>query len=180
MKRKINIALKCIFFTIAVGFILNAATIVLERKDSLYKYADFFDMAKKDQIDVLFIGSSHVINAINPTVLYNEYGYTSYNMGGHGSLLQSTYWELREALQYTTPKWVVVDAYMLEKNYRYLDDRDANPDEDEVNTSVEQLHLNMDVWPFNSLKVEAVNDLIQDKSIRREFLFNFLVYHNIY
>lgn len=178
MKRKINIALKCIFFTIAVGFILYAATIVLERKDSLYKYADFFDMAKKDQIDVLFIGSSHVINAVNPTVLYNEYGYTSYNMGGHGSLLQSTYWELREALQYTTPKWVVVDAYMLEKNYRYLDDRDANPDEDEVNTSVEQLHLNMDVWPFNSLKVEAVNDLIQDKSIRREFLFNFLVYHN--
>ena len=92
MKRKINIALKCIFFTIAVGFILYAATIVLERKDSLYKYADFFDMAKKDQIDVLFIGSSHVINAVNPAVLYNEYGYTSYNMGGHGSLLQSGVW----------------------------------------------------------------------------------------
>ena len=51
MKRKINIALKCIFFTITVGVILYATTIVLERKDSLYKYADFFELAKKDQID---------------------------------------------------------------------------------------------------------------------------------
>lgn len=178
IKTKINIALKCIFFTLTVGVILYGATVVLERKDSLYKYADFFDMAEKDQIDVLFIGSSHVINAINPTVLYKEYGYTSYNMGGHGSLLQSTYWELMEALQYTTPKWVVVDAYMLEKDYRYLDDREANPDEDEVNTSVEQLHLNMDVWPCNKLKIDAMNDLILDKKVRREFLFNFLVYHN--
>jgi len=178
MKRKINIALKCIFFTITVGVILFAMTIVLERKDSHYKYADFMELSKKDQIDVLFMGSSHVINAINPTVLYNEYGYTSYNMGGHGSLLQATYWELMEALQYTTPKWVVVDAYMLEKNYRYLDDREANPDENEINTSVEQLHLNMDVWPLNELKVKAIDDLIQDKKIKREFLFNFLVYHN--
>ena len=73
IKTKINIALKCIFFTLTVGVILYGATVVLERKDSLYKYADFFDMAEKDQIDVLFIGSSHVINAINPTVLYKEH-----------------------------------------------------------------------------------------------------------
>ena len=178
MKRKINIALKCIFFTITVAALLLASTVALRRKDSIYKYADFFEVAKKDQVDVLFLGSSHMINAVNPTVLYNKYGYTSYNMGGHGSLLQATYWELMEALQYTTPEWVVVDAYMLEKDYRYLDDRDANPDESEVNTSIEQLHLNMDVWPLNKLKVEAMNDLVQDKDLKREFLFDFIVYHN--
>lgn len=178
MKRKIGIALKCIFFILLVAVILLGASKVLRRKDSLYKYADFFDLAKKDQIDVLFLGSSHVINAVNPAVLYNEYGYTSYNMGGHGSLLQATYWELMEALQYTTPEWVVVDAYMLEKDYRYLDDRDSNPDADEINTSIEQLHLNMDVWPLNKVKADAVEDLIQDKDLKREFLYDFIVYHN--
>ncbi len=178
MKRKIIIALKCIFFIITVIVILYGATIALRRKDSLYKYADFFELAKKDQIDVLFLGSSHTINAVNPAVLYNNYGYTSYNMGGHGSLLQATYWELMEALQYETPEWVVVDAYMLEKNYRYLDDRENNPDVSEINTSIEQLHLNMDVWPLNKLKVEAMNDLVLDKDLKREFLFDFIVYHN--
>ena len=92
IKTKINIALKCIFFTLTVGVILYGATVVLERKDSLYKYADFFDMAEKDQIDVLFMGSSHVINAINPVFLFEDYGITSYNMGGHGAMLQATYW----------------------------------------------------------------------------------------
>ncbi|MBO4458814.1 MAG: hypothetical protein J5802_13945 [Butyrivibrio sp.] len=178
MKTKINITLKIIFFVLILGFLLYASTIVLRRKDSLYKYADFFKLAKEDQIDVLFLGSSHVINAVNPAVLYDEYGYTSYNMGGHGSLLQATYWELMESLEYTTPKWVVVDAYMIEKDYRYLDDRDANPDDNEVNTSIEQLHLNMDVWPLNKTKIAAVKDLILDKDIQREFLVDFSVYHN--
>ena len=173
MKTKINITLKIIFFVLILGFLLYASTIVLRRKDSLYKYADFFKLAKEDQIDVLFLGSSHVINAVNPAVLYDEYGYTSYNMGGHGSLLQATYWELMESLEYTTPKWVVVDAYMIEKDYRYLDDRDANPDDNEVNTSIEQLHLNMDVWPLNKTKIAAVKDLILDKDIQREFLVDF-------
>lgn len=56
-------------------------TIVLQRKDSRIKYADFFDEAKKDHIDVLFMGSSHVINGINPIELFKNYGYTSYDMG---------------------------------------------------------------------------------------------------
>ena len=177
-KKRIGIVIKCILFTATVAVLLYMATGVLRRKDSLYKYADFFKLAQKDQIDVLFMGSSHVINGVNPAVLYDEYGITSYNMGGHGSLLQSTYWELIEALEYTTPKWVVVDAYMLEKDYRYLDDRDANADETELNASVEQLHLNMDVWPLNKTKVRAIEDLIQDKDIQREFLYDFSVYHN--
>ncbi len=105
--RLVNI-LKVLAFVCAVSLCVYGASVVLRDKDSEYKYADFFDRA--DQIDVLFIGSSHVINAINPAVLYGEYGITSYNMGGHGSIMQSTYWELIEALQYCNPKAVVVDT----------------------------------------------------------------------
>ena len=35
---------------------------------------------KPDTIDVLFLGSSHCWNSYNPQVLWDEYGYTSYNM----------------------------------------------------------------------------------------------------
>lgn len=178
MKSKFFNLIKCALFLLAVVIVMALAAKIVERKESSYKYSDFFIQAKKGNIDVLFLGSSHVINGINPNVLYKNYGYTSYNMGGHGSLMQSTYWELIESLDYCTPKWVVVDAYMLEKNYQYLDVMEENADDSMINTSVEQLHLNMDCWPLNRLKIAAVKDLIQDKDIQKQFLFDFMVYHN--
>lgn len=173
--RLVNI-LKVLAFICAAGLCIFFATVVLRDKDSEYKYADFFDRA--DQIDVLFIGSSHVINAINPAVLYGEYGITSYNMGGHGSIMQSTYWELIEALQYCTPKAVVVDTYMLQKDYKYLDEMFEDSSDQDRATSVAQLHLNMDCWPLNKLKVAAIEDLIHDEEIRKQFYIPFYIYHH--
>ncbi|MCR5671148.1 MAG: hypothetical protein K6G10_09095 [Butyrivibrio sp.] len=178
MKRNLAILLRIVLFIAVTAIILTCAVKLLRRKDGNYKYGDFFEQAAENNIDVLFIGSSHVINAINPVVLYRDYGYTSYNMGGHGALLQSSYWELREALNYCAPQYVVVDTYMLEKDVRFLDDREGYDDDDELNTAIEQLHQNMDVWPLDGLKVEAVNDLIKDPRNKCQFLFDFMIYHN--
>ncbi len=176
MKIKISSIVKTVAFACVTAASIFAATVVMRSKESEYKYADFFDRA--DQLDVLFIGSSHVINAINPAVLFGEYGITSYNMGGHGSIMQATYWELMEALQYASPKAVVVDTYMLQKDYKYLDVMDDSYDDEDRATSIAQLHLNMDCWPLNELKVEAVKDLIQDDEVRKQFYEPFYVYHN--
>ncbi|MBE5830005.1 MAG: hypothetical protein E7305_11200 [Butyrivibrio sp.] len=176
MKIKISSIIKTVAFLCVTVLCILATTVVLRSKESEYKYADFFDRA--DQIDVLFLGSSHVINAINPAVLFGEYGITSYNMGGHGSVMQSTYWELIEALQYCTPKAVVVDTYLLQKDYKYLDEMFEDSSDEDRATSVAQLHLNMDCWPMDKLKVAAVNDLIADKEIRKQFYEPFYVYHN--
>lgn len=178
MKNRLINLCKAVVFILILSVCILAATVVVRRKDSNYKYADFFEEAKEDKIDVLFMGSSHVINAVNPAVLYRDYGYTSYNMGGHGSVMQATYWELIEALDYCTPEYVVVDAYMLEKNYQYLDVMEENADASKINTSIEQLHLNMDAWPLNRLKIAAVKDLIKDKDKQNQFLFDFIVYHD--
>lgn len=176
MKIKISSILKTAAFLCATLACVFVATIVLRSKDSNYKYKDFFE--KADQIDVLFMGSSHVINALNPAVLYEKYGITSYNMGGHGSIMQSTYWELLEALQYCNPKCVVLDTYMLQKDYKYLDEMDESYSDDDRASSVSQLHLNLDCWPLNQLKVDAVKDLIKDPDIQKQFLVDFYVYHN--
>ena len=178
MKHKIINLLKCILFLAVLGACILAASILLQRKESNYKYADFFDKAGQDQIDVLFMGSSHVINAYNPVVLYDRYGISSYNMGGHGSVMQATYWELIEALQYTKPKYVVVDSFLMQKDYQYLDVMEENAGPNDINTSIQQLHLNMDAWPLDRLKIAAVSDLIRDPVKRAEFLFDFLVYHD--
>ena len=170
-KNKKLFFLSVIFLALLAG-VICAVMKIAERKESRYKYADFFRTSK--QLDVLLLGSSHVIDGINPVQLYEEYGITSYNMGGHGSMLPETYWELQNALDYCTPKYVIVDAYMLEKDFRYLDD-EANAGSG--NTNVDQLHLNMDVLPVTRTKIAALNDLIQDPKIRWQFLFDFELYH---
>mgnify|MGYP002861187243 CR=1 FL=1 len=98
MKKTLANVFKSIIFLILLSLAIAATVVIVKRKESDYKYTDFFNEAKKDHIDVLFMGSSHVINAINPVFLFEEYGITSYNMGGHGAMLQATYWELEEAL----------------------------------------------------------------------------------
>ncbi|MCR4636565.1 MAG: hypothetical protein K5754_10035 [Butyrivibrio sp.] len=177
-KNRISIWLfivKAIALLAIAAVVMQAVFKVVQRKESYEKYADFFDVA--DQIDVLYLGSSHVINGVNPVQIFEQYGYTGYNMGGHGSVMPATYWELMIALQYCDPKVVFVDTYMLEKNYQYIDVMDENATADDLNTSVEQLHLNMDCWPYSSVKKAAIEDLIYDKELHQDFLFDFELYH---
>ncbi len=166
---------KAIALIVISAIIMQAVFKVVQRKESYEKYADFFDVA--DQIDVLYLGSSHVINGINPVQIFEQYGYTGYNMGGHGSVLPASYWELMIALEYCSPKIVFVDTYMLEKNYQYIDVMDNNATAEDLNTSVEQLHLNMDCWPYSDVKKAAIEDLIYDTDLHQDFLFDFELYH---
>ncbi len=177
----LRLVLRTIIFLALLTLALTAAIRLTERKSSREKYADFRRLAP--QIDVLFLGSSHVINGLDPVTLYEEYGYTAYNMGGHGSVMQATYWELMNALEYCTPKTVVIDTYMVEKNYQYLDTMadvdtgDVSASEEELMSSIEQLHLNMDQWPVSGTKLAAVRDLLSTKDLQKEFLFPFEIYH---
>lgn len=164
-----------IFFTL-VFLILGVATKVMQRKDSIEKYKNFFEMA--DQIDVLFLGSSHVMNSINPVQLYAEKGITSYNMSKHGGMLTESYWTLVNALDYVEPKCVVVDLWALDRDYHYLDVMNGfEPKEDTANL-VSMLHNNMDMFPLSKNKIVAINDLIKDPEIRKEFYWDFTLYHD--
>lgn len=147
----------------------------MERKESRNKYNEFIELA--DQVDVLFLGSSHVLNGINPLQLYLEHGITSYNMGKPGGMMTESYWMLMNALDYCTPKCVVVDLWALDRDYKYLDIMNGHEGKDEIRNSVSLLHTNMDIWPLSRTKIMAVRDLISSPEIRKEFLWDFTLYH---
>ncbi|WP_026526800.1 hypothetical protein [Butyrivibrio sp. VCD2006] len=178
MKRKIILVIKTAVFLFLLAATLFTVMVVTERKTSYMKNKSFFEEAKKDHLDVLFIGSSHVINGINPIDLYQDYGITSYNLGGHGSLLKESYWQLIRALDYCKPKYVVVDCYMMDRNYEYVDEMYEDTPKEFKQAAVSQLHLNMDAYPLSKLKIAAVKDLVHDPKIQYEYLFDFIVYHN--
>ena len=133
-----------------------------ERKESKNKFEDFYTNAQ--EYEVLFLGASHVLNGIFPMELWEEYGITSYNLAGHGNRMAMNYWVLRNALEYANPKLVVVDTFMIGR-------------EDKI-ASLEQLHISSDHIPYSQLKVEMIEDLVEEEERRKDFLFKFSTYHH--
>lgn len=149
-----------------LGESLYKSTVLLKAKDSDKNYAAFF--AEAQQIDVLFLGSSHVRNGIFPMELWNDYGITSYNMAGDGNRIPMAYWRFVNALDYQTPELVIMDVYGGSK--------------DEKVSTLWQTHLSFDCFPLSVNKYRMVSDLFDDENMedydkRWELLVDFSIYH---
>lgn len=178
MKDRLKLLFKTVIFLIILCLCLAGVMTLTQRKESYNKNKLFFEEAREGHLDVLFLGSSHVINGINPIDLYEKYGITSYNLGGHGSLLKESYWQLIRALDYCKPEYVVVDCYMMDRNYDYIDEMYEDSSDELKATSISQLHLNLDAYPLSKVKIAEVNDLVHDPKVRMQYLFDFSIYHS--
>ncbi len=152
MKRKILRLLSVIACCCILLLLLTKCADVMRRKESDQKYLPFFEHA--DDIDVLFMGSSHVINAVYPMELWEHYGITSYNFGGHQNQLPTTYWVMENALDYAEPKVVVIDCLYLLRN-------------DKTASTFENMHLSFDAFPLSVTKTRAVFDLLDREERKR-------------
>lgn len=152
-----------IAFTVLLLCALMGISSVLQRKQSYQRYGDFFE--QEQDFDILFFGSSHMINGVLPMELWDEQGMISYNMGGFGNQIPTSYWVLKNALDYTTPQLVVVDVHYLSSNSK------IRPSDE----GVEQLHTTLDAFPLTVNKIKSIFDLLDGR--RKEFLWNFIVYH---
>lgn len=142
--------ISCIIVILLLIGVLGKVSDITQRKDSDYKYKPFFEHA--NDIDVLFVGTSHMLNAVFPMELWNDYGITSYNFGGHSNELATTYWVLMNALDYAKPKVVVVDCFKLIS-------------EKKAHSQFEYLHVSLDAFPLSWTKIKAANDLLDDSGM---------------
>ena len=150
MKKHMNNIIGCIVTLCLTIIILGKITDMVERKDSDEKYADFFE--QDADFDVLFMGTSHVMNGVYPMELWNEYGIVSYNFGGHANQMATTYWVMENALDYTTPEVVVIDCLACSSQWKCTD-------------IFSYVHQSMDAFPLSTTKIKAVNDLLDDENM---------------
>lgn len=87
-------------------------------------WSDFYQQ-DKNSLDVLYVGSSHVYNAINPIVIYENAGYTGVDLASSAQDMGTSYFYIKEALRYQQPECIILDAYgfvwesfSLEENYK--------------------------------------------------------------
>ena len=123
-------------------------------------YKTFYDM-EKDSIDVLFLGSSVVVNAFIPQEIYNEYGIRSYNLGSEQQSIYLSYYWLKEALRFQKPKAVVLDL-------KYMWNIHPN---DVINTVEPLARKCLDPMKWSSVKFEAVHNLCQLNESQSELSF---------
>ncbi|MGN0996015.1 MAG: SGNH/GDSL hydrolase family protein, partial [Candidatus Ventricola sp.] len=120
---------------------------VVERKQSRQRFGPFLE--EPQSYDVLLLGHSHMVSGVYPMELWADYGIASYNFASYGNSLVVSYWMLMYALDYMTPKLVVLDAKDAEKLER-------------ITGSSGDLHNALDGLPYTRTKGRAIRDLMSD------------------
>lgn len=162
-KRKVKIVAGCFITLGIIVFLLQYSSQILMRKDADKKFNSFFE--QEEDFDVLFMGTSHVMYGVLPMELWHDYGIVSYNFGSLAHPIPATYWIMENALDYTSPKLIVIDCFGLSGTGK-------------VNA---QTHDSLDAFPISKTKVEAVYDLLEDVETdltHLEFLWKFSSYHH--
>ncbi len=119
MKRNI---VKSICFILILGLLLSKFVDIFKFKygDGIYDFEEFYT-EKENSIDVICFGSSHVFENINPSIFWDEYGITVYDLCGSMQPIWNTYYYMKEALKTQKPKIMVVDVFGVLQTDEYVD-----------------------------------------------------------
>lgn len=156
MKRRI------VVFALLLAAGLYAVHEAMLLPDSGIRYDAFYE--EKQDIDVFFMGTSHVIDGVYPIEIWRDYGITGYNLANSSETMEATYWTLRLALERHTPRVVVLDTYYIDRLQSDTWGMHA------------YAHMFLDRVPLSWRKVQAVWSLYEP-SERAEYIFPLDVYH---
>jgi len=154
-------------FSILFALLFQAASHLLMHKqvegrwDMTSKVVGFFN-EEPNSFDVLFFGSSHMYCSVNPAVLKQESGLSSYVFATQKQPLWITYYYIIEALKTQSPKVIFVEAHMASMPGRYLDEGTN--------------HTAIDPLPLSRNKVDMIYAAVP-KGQRRFYIFDIMKYH---
>lgn len=162
-KKLINL-IHALCFLALFSIVLIKTSDLLELKTSHECYSEFWE--NPTDYDVWFMGTSHMLYAVSPMELWNDYGIKSYNIASPSSRMPQIYWTFMCALEYSEPEVIVLDTYHVEKDYLYQE-------------SMERLHTGMDAIPPSITKAKAILDIFsKDHEKLTEYMQNFYIYHS--
>ena len=108
-------AVAIVFFVIFISIVLVITGKIVRAKfigDST-TIVDGFYAEKKNDIDLIVIGSSNSFCTVNPLVLYEEYGIAAYDFGSSSQPMNISALYLKEALKKQKPKVVALEINMM-------------------------------------------------------------------
>lgn len=150
-------------FLLILILLFQELTFVTRNKNEANLIYPYFS-EEKNTLDVVFVGSSHVMCGIYPMELYNDLGIASYDFTSSALVFPQEYYQVVEALKTQTPKVLVLDvsgaAYGNQK----------------VGTA-EYVHVQLDNMKWSLNKIKAIEDLIEEPGDRLEYYFPIVKFH---
>jgi hypothetical protein len=162
MSIKLQRIIKAVAFILIFCVLFSGATYILRNKNEANIVLPFYD-EPKNTLDVIFIGSSHVMCSVYPMELYDRYGIASYVFASSAQLLPQSYYQLKEALRFQSPKMIVLDVSGVIYDTKI--------------STTEYAHVQIDNMSFSPVKYEAIWDLF-DSGSRAEYIFNIIRFHS--
>ena len=150
-----------IAFLLLFAALFRAVSGVLEDKIYRNEMAALY-AAPRGTVDVLILGSSHPLNAVDAVQLRKEFGIRAVNFAQTGQVLPQTWYALQEALRFQTPKLVVLDVYKAVQDSRIDSPATMHHTADYMRAGLPRLRMIFDLLPPGE---------------RAEYLFDLIAYH---
>lgn len=164
----------CLVFVLLLAAVLAGLNHLLRHKflekdlSPVSTYGGYYEM-EPDSVDVLFLGSSHSYSAFSPQRIYNKTGIRSYNLSSSEQSLVVSYYWLKEALNYQSPKAVVLDVFMC---FPWNQSTPLNSAEPYVRKAIDSMRLGKN-------KIDLINTVceLDESYTKSSFFLTNLRYH---
>ena len=132
-----------IFLALA-AVIFACLTGVLRDKENAELIRPYYD-EPEDSLDIVFVGSSHMMCGVYPMELYDRHGYTSYVFASSAQVIPQTYYQTVAALETQTPQLLVLDMGELIFKTKTGDPAFVHAQTDNIRYSPNKVRLIMDL-----------------------------------
>lgn len=170
-KISINKILRGSVFLVVFVFISYQLTFLFYPKtdvvyDAFARNQAFYDQPK-NTIDVLFFGASPIRRGMNPLIMWNEYGFTSFDRSAGGQMPILSYYQVVESVRSQTPKVVVLDTPSM-FSLHDVDIKEGN------------LRPNIDAMRFSDIKLFFIREVVSlsEHQTFLSYLFPLIRYHS--
>ena len=117
---------KVILKTVLITIVILIAIVFTDKKGffnpdnrnnhTLKKWDSFYDFTKKNDLDILLIGNSHLYTGINPKNLSCALGVNAFILASPGTRVIDHYYSLEEAIKVSKPKLVIIETYGIKEH----------------------------------------------------------------
>ncbi|WP_294660531.1 hypothetical protein [uncultured Fusobacterium sp.] len=105
--------LKGIFFILIFIFLFQKLNFMFRPYNIRIKRWEAFYKIPKNELDIVFLGSSHSYTTYYPDMIDSGLKINSFNMASNSQQIDQLYFNLKEILKYQKPKIVFVELFSL-------------------------------------------------------------------
>lgn len=111
MKKKIKIVFAGVLFCVLFVGCGKLLRYMLTDDTASYTRIAFHEMYQQDNIDVLFVGSSHCYRSFIPDILDQQLGKNTFNLGTSSQYLDGSFMAIQEAARYHEIEHIYLELY---------------------------------------------------------------------